>query len=161
MKKVEELMEADLAAFPVWQFVNDDEKGETAVRPVKRTPVNKLDGRLVGIKVRLANDAEVWALIGNVDASNPRTTQHFLTLSIFRDGRCFTLARYHDVDAHERGPQALAAFLDLPIDKIFPISYNISRFSKGDPAALIGTIEKEPRERLTPDQIIALAVPVL
>jgi hypothetical protein len=161
MKKVEALTDADLEAFPVWQFVNDDEKGETAVRPVKRTPVNNLNGRLVGIKVRLANDAGVWALIGNVDTSNPRLTQHFLTLSVFRDGRCFTMARYHDFDAHERGPQALAAFLGLPIDKVFPISYDIRRFSKGDPAALTGTIEKEPREKLTRAQIIALAVPVI
>ncbi len=158
MKQLEELMEADLAAFPVWEFVNDDEKGETAVRPVKKTPVNKLDGRLVGIKVKLANDTEVWALIANVDASNPRSTQHFITLTLFRDGQCFTLARYHDVGADKWGPQALAAFLGLPIDKVFPISYDISRLSNGDPAALIGKIEKEPRERLTRDQIIALAV---
>ena len=159
IKNVEALTVADLKSFPVWEFVNDDEKGETAVRPVRRTPVSTLDGRLVGSMVRLANDAEVWALIGNVDASDPRSTQHFLTLTVFRDGRWFDLARYHDVDAHRRGPQALAEFLGLPIDQVFPISYDLSRLSKGDPAALIGTIEKEPRERLTRDQLIALAVP--
>jgi hypothetical protein len=111
------------------------------------------------VKVRLANDAEVWALIENVDATDPRRTQHFLSLSIFRDGQCFTLARYHDVDADKRGPQALAAFLALPIDRVFPISYDVSRFSKGNPAALTGRIEKEPREKLTRPELIALAVP--
>jgi len=162
IKNVEVLTVADLKAFPVWQFVNDDVKhGETAVRPVRWTPANNLGGRLVGSKVRLANDAEAWALIGNVDTGNPRSTQHFLTLSLYRDGRVFNLARYHDVDAHERGPHALAAFLGLPIDEVFPIWYDLRRFSKGDPAALTGMIEKEPREKLTSDQLIALAVPKL
>jgi len=157
IKDVNALTVADLKAFPVWEYVNDDEKGEMAVRPV-RTPVSSLSGRLVGTVIRLANEAEVWALIGNVDASKPRPTQHFLTLSVFRDEQCFTLARYHDVDAHKRGPQALADFLGLPIDQVFPISYDLSRFSKGDLAALTGRIEKEPRERLTRDELIKLSV---
>jgi hypothetical protein len=158
IKDVDALTVADLKAFPVWEFVNDDEKGEMAVRPV-RTPVSNLDGRLVGLQVRLANDAEVWALIGNVETNDPRQTEHFLTLSVFRDGQSFTLARYHDIGAERSGPQALADFLGLPIDKVFPISYDLGRFSKGDPAALTGRIEKEPRERLTRAELIKLAVP--
>jgi len=158
-KKIEELTVADLEAFPVWQYANSDQRGETAVRPVKRTPGKSLTGRFVGTQVRLANGAKVWALIGNVDASNPRLTQHFLTLSVFREGRWFTMARYHDFDANERGPEALAAFLGLRVEDVFPISYDISRCSLGDPAALVGNIAKEPREKLTRAQIIALAVP--
>ena len=69
------------------------------------------------------------------------------------------MARYHDFDASERGPQVLAAFLGLPIKEVFPISYDISRFSLGASAALVGTIEQEPREKLTRAQIIGLAVP--
>ena len=159
IKRVEDLTTADLKAFPVWQYANEDEKGETAVRPVEKTPVKSLTGRLVGTQVRLVNGANVWAIIGNVDANNPRLTQHFLTISILRDGRWFTMARYHDFDANERGPQALAAFLGLQVEDVFPISYDISRFSRGDPAALVGTIEREPREKLTRAEIIALAVP--
>jgi hypothetical protein len=158
-KRIEELTVADLEAFPVWQYANSDKRGETAVRPVKKTPVKNLTGRFAGVQVRLAKGSNVWALIGNVDASNPRLTQHFLTLSVFRNGRWFTMARYHDFDAKERGPDALAAFLGLRVDEVFPISYDISRCSLGDVAALLGTIEKEPRERLTRAEIIALAVP--
>jgi hypothetical protein len=151
---------ADLNAYAVWEYANEDEKrGETAVRPVKKTPVKNLAGRLVGTQVRLANGTDVWALIGNVDASNPRLTQHFLTLSVLRNGRWFSMARYHDFDSNERGPQALATFLGLRLDEVFPISYDISRFCVGTSAALIGTIEKEPPEKLTRAQIIALAVP--
>jgi hypothetical protein len=159
-KRVEELTVADLEAFPVWQYTNSDEQrlGETAVRPIKKTPVKNLDGRLVGTQIRLANGSNVWALIGNVDSSNARSTQHFFSLSVFNKGRYFTMARYHDFDYDERGPQALAAFLGLPVEEVFPISYDITRFSVGELAALLGTIEKEPREKLTRAQLMGLAV---
>ena len=157
-KKVEGLTVSDLETFPVWQLVNNDD-AETAVRPVKKLPVKNLDGRLVGTRVRLSNGTSVWALVGNVDVTNPRLTQHFITLSVLSGGLWFTMARYHDYDASERGPVALAAFLGLQVDEVFPVSYDISQFSLGDSGALVGLIEKEPRERLTRAQIIALAVP--
>jgi len=159
-KKVEELTIADLETFAVWQFANSDaHPGETVVRPLKKTPVKNLNGRLVGTPIRLANGSDVWALLGNIDPNNPRLTRHFLTLTIFLEGKQFTMARYHDFDSDGRGPQALAAFLRLPLDAIFPISYDISRFCIGKVAALIGTIPKDPEEKLTRAQIIALAVP--
>ena len=69
------------------------------------------------------------------------------------------MARYHDFDADERGPLVLAAFLELPVEAVFPITYDISRSCIGDAGALIDTIDSQPRERLTRAQIIALAVP--
>jgi hypothetical protein len=159
-KKVEELTAADLQAFPIWQFTNShEETSETLVRPVKKTPVKTLTGRLVGTRVRLANSSEIWALIGNVDLANYRLTQHFLTLSVLRRGRWFTMARYHDFDSRDRGPPALATFLGLRVDEIFPIVYDIRSVCLGDPAVLVGAIRKEPLEKLTRAQIVALAVP--
>jgi hypothetical protein len=160
LKKVEELTGDDLQAFPVWEYTNSHEEiGETIVRPVKTTPVKSLTGRVVGTQVRLANGIAMWALLGNVEGTNPRLTQHFLTLSVFADGRWFTMARYFDFDSDVRGPRALSAFLRLPIDAVFPISYDIGGYCVGQRAALVGTIETEPRERLTRAEIIALAVP--
>ena len=67
-KRVEDLTVADIAAAAVWQFTNSDEHiGETAVRPIKKTPVKNLNGRLVGVQVRLANGSNVWA---DMDGSN-------------------------------------------------------------------------------------------
>jgi hypothetical protein len=129
------------------------------VRPVKRLPITSLIGRVVGSQVRLANGDHVWALIGNVDVGNSRLTQHFLSMSVFREGRSCPLARYFDPDYERHGPVALAEFLQLPVDDVFPISYDIRASAIGDPAALAGSIEKEPRERLTRAQVIALAVP--
>jgi hypothetical protein len=157
-KRVEDLSSADLTKFPVWEFLNQDQKGETAVRPVKAIPVRNLIGRLVGTQVRLANGSKVLALIGNVTVNNPRSTRHFLTISFFQPGKRFTLARYHDFDWNERGPSDLANFLGARVEDIFPISYDLSQFATGDPAALVGAIDAEPRERLTRAEIIALAI---
>ena len=86
-------------------------------------------------------------------------TEHFLTLSIERDARWFTLARYHDLDRTENGPHALARFLGLSIEEVFPISYDIRQYVNGEAAALSGYIHEEPRERLSRTEIIRMAVP--
>jgi len=158
-RSAESLGVADLEATPVWQFLNDESIGEMAVCPVKRLPAAHLNGRLVGTRVQLANGARVWALIGNIDVSNPRLSEHFVTLSLERAGQWFHLARYHDPEYAERGPEALARFLGLPLDDVFPISYDVRQYANGQEAALVGKVLKEPRERLTRAEIIALAVP--
>jgi len=158
-KTAESLRVPDLEAAPVWQFVNDDSAGEAAVRPVSRLPAKHLTGRLVGTQVQLANGLRVWALVGNVDGENAKLTEHFITLSIERDGRWFHLARYHDPEYTERGPDALARFLGLDIHDIFPISYDLRPYANGEDEVLAARVLLEPRERLTRAQIIALAVP--
>lgn len=155
-KTIGSLTVADLQAFPVWEFTNSEGVDETFVRPVKRTPVVSLTGRVVGTQVVLANGKRVWGLIGNVDLKNPRVTEHFLTVSVERNGDWFDLARYHDFDAAERGPEALARFLGLAVDETFPITYDIDQVAKGDDAALRGQIPKTPRERLSRQEIIAM-----
>lgn len=107
IKPVESLTVADFRTHPVWVYLNDDEIGETMTRPVEKLPVETLDNRIVGTQVRLANGLQVWAIIGNVDVTNPRATQHFLTLSIERGGKWFYLARYHDIRFASEGPEAL------------------------------------------------------
>jgi hypothetical protein len=156
IKPVESLTVADLEAHPVWEYLNDDEIGETMVRPVEKIPVESLDNRVLGTQVRLANGSQVWATIGNVDVANPRATQHFLFLSIERGGEWFHLARYFDFDFTTHGPEALARFLGLPVDDVFPISVDIRRYVRGNPAALALTVPKEPRERLTREERWAL-----
>jgi hypothetical protein len=158
-KRAEDLRASDVEAFPVWEFVNNDEIGETVVRPVKTIPVQNLRGRLVSTQVRLACGKTVLAQLGNIDSNNPKSTKHFLQLIAFHSGKTFIMARYHDFDWNRQGPQAVADFLGMRVEEVFPISYDVSRFSTGDPAALAGKIEAEPRERLTRAQIIALAVP--
>ena len=160
MKEISLLTCADLRAHPVWKFTGSDERGETLVRPIKKVPVKSLTASIVGTDVMLACGKKVLAIIGNVDVENPRLTEHFVTLSFHReDEEVFHLARYHDVDHSQRGPRQLAAFLGLKKKDVFPIIWDVSPFAKGSTDALRGVIEEFPRERLSLDEIIALAVP--
>jgi hypothetical protein len=156
IKPAESLTVADFRDHPVWEYLNDDEIGETMVQPVEKLPVESLDNRLVGTQVRLANGLQVWGLFGNFDVTNPRATQHFLTLSIERGGKWFYLARYHDIGFPAEGPEALARFLGLHVDDVFPISVDARRYVRGDPKALTAIVLKEPREKLTRAELWAL-----
>ena len=114
MKEVSQLTVSDLREYPVWRFTGSDEPSELAVRPVKKIPVQSLTASLVGTDVRLASGKKLMALLGNLDVEKARLTEHFLTLSVYRDdGMVFHLARYHDHDFGERGPDALATFLKM------------------------------------------------
>lgn len=158
-KSVSALQVSDLKKCPVWAYTNNDKQGELVVQAVKRLPVASLNGKLFGLQVKLANGRLLWALLGNLDAKNAGLTEHFLTLSIKVHSEWFNLARYHDHDYEQRGPKALSRLLTLPIDDIFPISYDVRQFVQEAPAHLAGKILKEPRKRLTREEIIALAVP--
>ena len=56
------------------------------------------------------------------------------------------------------GPEALAKRLGLRVEDLFPIHYDISSLCVGDSAALIGLIDKEPKERLTRAQLMELTL---
>ena len=156
IKPAESLTVADFQAHPVWEFLNNDEIGETMVQPVKKLPVETLENRLIGEQVRLANGSLVWALIGNFDVTNPRAIQHFLTLSIDRSGKWFHLARYHESGFPAEGPEALARFLGLHVDDVFPISVDVRRYVRGNPKALTPVVLKEPQEKLTDAELDAM-----
>ena len=159
-KAIDSLRADDLHSNPVWQFVSEDESGdETRVRPVKRLPVSNLTGKVIATQVMLANGVRRWALLGNIDVDNPKLTEHFITLSIENSGKWFTLARYHDFDYADRGPAALSRFLGLSVAEVFPISYDVRQHVKGHAAELASSLPKEPREKLSRAQIIAMAVP--
>ncbi len=158
MKPAEKLTVSDLIKYPVWQFLNHDEIGETAVEPVKETPVRDTSNRLFGVQVTLTNGQRVWAVIGNVDNRDAQRTRQFLAISIERKAKWFHLARYFDDADDTRGPLALAKFLELPLRDIFPITYDLSDYAVGKKNALIGKIESKPKEKLDSKQLMKLLV---
>lgn len=160
IKQVDELKVSDLEAHPVWQYIDHEDADETCVCPIEEVPTSSLDGKIVGVQVKLANGQSFWALIGNIDAKNARLTENFVTISINNNDAWFTLARYHDFDYLDRGPEALADFLSLSVDEVFPIEYDVRKCARGDDAALAGRILREPLERLSRSEIIAIAVPM-
>ena len=158
-KNADMLTEKDFQAHPVWQFVDANDKGELSVRPVKALPSRNLDGKLVGCRVSFANGSTHFAMLGNINSENHRQTEHFLTLSIWKEGKWFHLSRYFDPDLRKRGPDALSKFVGLKKSDIFPVSYDLRKYSKGVVHSLVGNIEALPKEKLSRKEIIALAVP--
>ena len=160
MKNVADLTPNDLQAFPVWRFVSTTNR-DLHVRPVRRLPVRTLNGLLVGTRLQLSDGRLLWALLGNVDEDNPEATEHFLTVSLFWEGRWFHLARYHDPDYLQRGPLALAEWLGLPLTGVFPLHYDIRSLVRdgSERLALVGEVLQEPRERLSIRDLMRLAVP--
>lgn len=143
-KPVDELTVGDLERFSVWEYdlANEGKPGrdETWVKPVKSIPVRDLSNRVVGTRVRLANGKDVWAILSNVCLDDPNEAQEFLGVSIERDGEWFYVARYFDSDYEDRGPEQLAAFLGLPVNDVFPITYDISDLAVGDPQVVRGVV---------------------
>jgi len=158
LKVVSALTIDDCARFGVWQFGRCDSNGECMIRPVKRTPVENVNGKLFAIEAVLANGSRCWALIGNVNLVKPSDNEHFLTISLERDGKWFDLSRYHDVDYKRNGPERLAAFMGLETKDIFPISYDFSHLVKQKSSACKGNYQLEPSRRLTEEELILLAL---
>ena len=158
-KNVQSLTAEDFQSHPIWQYENNDRSGESLVRPIVKIPVKNLTGKIIGIQIRLADGTFAWVLAGNIIVDNARLTSHFLTISVEHKGRWFNLARYHDHDILERGPMALAAFLGKKVDEVFPFLLDIRPFVQGSSPTLVLEICREPHERLTRAEVIALAVP--
>lgn len=95
MKLLTELKVEDFLKRPVWEYPTDD---EGYLRPIEKLPVTHLQNRIVGVRVQLASGQCRWAILGNIDVENERSTEHFLTLSIENHGNWFDLGRYHDAD---------------------------------------------------------------
>lgn len=163
MKPVNLLTVSDLASSPVWEFVNNEEdKGvvdETYVEPVIQVPASSLAGRIVGTRITLSNGRRVWAMLSNIDTTSETLTEQFMTLSVENDGNWFHLARYHDFDYTQRGPEQLAQFLGLGVDDVFPITYDVRSHVLGDPKVLCGVIRKDHIRMLSRAELIELAVP--
>jgi hypothetical protein len=156
-KEVTELMPEDFETHPVWEFNLEDEAGmsDTVVRPLLKLPVDTLTNRIIGARVRLANGDSLWSTMDNIDLSDPFQTEQFLGISIY-SGRWIHLARYFDPWFDRESPAVLAAALNLPIDDVFPITYDIRAFCRGNPLSLTGAMECEPRKRLTDSERMKL-----
>ena len=158
-KTVQQLTTRDIQVHPIWEFVPEIENApESAVRPVTQLPVTDLSRRFVGTQIGLHNGASYWAILSNITLNDVRATRHFLCLRIAMNDAWFDLARYHDVDYGRRGPSALASFLKLSASEIFPLGYDITKLVLGDASVTKGSITEVPEEKLTIEQLVAMAV---
>jgi hypothetical protein len=160
-KPVTDLTMKDLASFPIWEYDLDGEsrpgRDETWVVPVTNLPVTSLSNRVISVKLRLGG-REVMGLLGNIDLDDPRASREFATLSVWRDGAWFHLARYFDMDREQRGAEQFAEFLGLPVGEVFPVRYDLSGIAVGHAEVIRGRIDAEPEVRLSSSQRMALAL---
>ena len=155
-----QLLSVDLERYPVWEYDLDEEGGpEPLLFPVLDLPVFDLTNRVVASKLRLNNGDEQHGMISNLDLGRPELNEHFLLLSLLKDGRWFTMERYHDPKFSELGPAALASFLGLTLDEVFPIEYDVSRACKGAPESVRGHIDPIPKILHSTEELIRLALP--
>ncbi len=157
-KPLKDLTIEDISKHAVWEMTEEGRSSDVFVKPVKKLPVETMNNRLVATKIQLADGSEIWALLGNIKPLNSQSTKHFLTVSIESEGKWFDLARYHDADHARRDGHALAKFLGKRLAAVFPIAYNISEVARGQRDSLVGTIESAPKERLSSDELIQLAL---
>ena len=152
-KTVDEQTESDFRKWPIWEFCNDDSPDETAMSPVKKTPVDHLMGRVIACEMALANGQRVFGVLSNINVRNLRKTQQYRGLTVFRNQKKFSLRRYFDTDLRQlRGPEQLAQFLGLPISDVFPITYDISNLVNAPPEIVRAQIPLEPAERLSSEE---------
>lgn len=126
------------------------------VKPLSKLPVRDLDGCLIGTQVTLANGQKVDALIGNIKSRDAKRTQLAITVALFKGAQKFDLDRRFDPDYSRCGPAALSRFLNLTVNEVFPISYDLTEFSEGTIEALKGKIENAPKLVLEPEQLLEL-----
>ncbi len=162
-KPVDQLTPEDLRTHPVWEYANDEDavegQDESWVRPVGQLPISNADNRVIGTTVRFAGSREVCATLANLDASHPEKTRQFLVLGVFgQDDGPFILARYFDAWYDRAGPEALANFIGMSVEDIFPIAYDVSSLVTGNPLCTRGLITLEPEHRLTRKEMMKLVL---
>jgi len=141
-KPIDDVTNAELISFPVWEFALDHEEAldETAIRPVLHLPVTHGMGMLFCTQVRLASGETRWAMLGNLDPQDADETTRYLTISFLKKEERFHLARPIDFHYETYGPKALCDFLEMKLEDVFPIRYDVHSVCHGDPAAVTGEI---------------------
>lgn len=161
LKPVDQLTIADFEQYPVWEYALDlEEKGydETWVRPFTELPITSLGNRVLGTQVRLNNGEQRCAVLDNITFTRPDKTEQFIGITIIDGDRRFHLARYVDTDYKDHGPAQLAEFLGLPLDQVFPITYDIASLAVGHPDVIKGRINAEPSRKLNRDEIMKMVL---
>jgi hypothetical protein len=159
-KSASRLGVGDIREYPVWEYIPGAQtRDEACVAPVTKLPVSDLRHRLVGTTLHLAAGQTVAALLGNIHLQSIRSTRHFMSVTVLKsDGSRFDLARYHDLDYDRRGPSALARFLALSVNDVFPVKYDISSVCVGAADVLRAEIPSEPEERLSDQELMELSL---
>lgn len=153
-----ELSASDISKHPIWRFTNNDLVDELEIESVDRRVFRNLDGLIISSNVTFSDGSIHLALFQNVSLTDPEMNDHFLSLTVERNGKWFPLACYHNPAIEKWGPLQLAAFMGKTVEEIFPIHYDLRDVLNSDSPTLVGIVRAEPLVRLTEDEIISWVI---
>ncbi len=159
MKKTfTELSVNDISKYPIWRFTNSHPEDELEIESVTGRVFHNLKGLIISSKVTFSDGSTHLALFQNVSLAGQKVNDHFLSLSVERNGEWFPLAQYHNPAIEKYGPLHLAAFMGKTVDDVFPIKYDLREVLNSNSPRLVGIVCAEPPIRLTDEEIISLAL---
>jgi hypothetical protein len=152
VKNLDDITVADFEAHPVWEmtleYEGDDGLDETACFPVEVLPVAQLADRIIGCQVVLANGSTVWARVYAECGDDERIEA--LRFAFEHNGRWKNLVPPRRIGSESHDPRALAAFLDLPIAAVFPISYDLRQYWQESESVTVGRVSSVITSRSHP-----------
>lgn len=144
---------SDFEMHPVWR-----EKPLGKYIPETTLPVDDLSDCLIGANVVLSNGAEIFSILSNICNNSPLVTSLTIQIIVFKENEMFYLDRGRKL---LRPAESLANFLELDVNDVFPIRYDVTKYSTGDPNSLIGEIwsdlppiSEEERMRIILDDLM-------
>lgn len=157
-KNFNDLCVNDILEHPIWRFTNNNPQDELEIEAIDGSNLTDLGGVTLSSKVTFADGSSQLALFQNVSLAGQKVNDHFLSLTIEKDGEWFPLARYHDVAFDRHGPLQLSSFVGKKVQDVFPIEYDLREILKSHASRLVGVVHAEPPVRLTDEQLISLAL---
>jgi hypothetical protein len=149
-KSVGSLTLADLAAFPIWEWADDEEgledRDETWVRPVDTRTVPKGSYTLVAVGFRAACGREFE---GNISVSRLEETTEFFNGVIFQ-GADFYLIPNPELAFFEQAMTELLKGLGLSESELFPITFALRVPFDGEPNCRRGMLEGRKADMTQP-----------
>jgi hypothetical protein len=159
MKKCfHDLTVADVTNYPIWRFTNANPDDDHEIETVNEHSFRNLSGLIIASEVEFGDSSKHLALHQNVSLGGQKVNDHFLSLTVNRDGDWFPLARYHDVSIEKYGPRHLADFMGKAVSDVFPIKYDLREVLNSDSARLVGFVRETPLSPLTDDELISLSL---
>jgi hypothetical protein len=124
----------DALAHPVWRYKEEEAllpgEDESWVEPVDVDTVADAYGHFFVTSAKLANGTSETVLVGSTEPLDPQYNEQVQFFVFFRPGQQI---RWHPI---EQPGVALAQFLGLEPQHVFPFKFDIRRYLVGDPSAL-------------------------
>jgi hypothetical protein len=148
-KRLSQLTPEDLQAHPVWELETPEEatppENDSPIKPVAALPVESLASRVIGTAVVLRNGQTLPAMLTNIELADEAQTQRLLLVQVWHNGEWLRLARPFDPWFAKSGPRSFAKRLGLPVEEVFPMSYDISAHAQGSESVVKGKIKAPVR----------------